>query len=370
WLRTHGAAQCAFVPVRPGGRDLGVLAVTRDAGRPPFAPAELELISAVAQVGGAVAQQARMLTDSLAALDEMRQLVEVVDRISDALVSCDAGYQIVSWNTGAEQVYGYPHSDALGCDLFALLATQFYTSDGTELSREEVLSEVLVDGRWQGELRQRRADGAPLITMTSLTALVDADGTHTGLVAVNRDVTEQRHEEHRAMHDALTGLPNRRLINSELYEAYARACRSQRAIAVLFIDLDGFKGINDTYGHAAGDEVLTATAQRLLAVLRNRDTVGRLGGDEFVVILEEAGNSGAVEAVARRVADALAVPIDLEGATVGVLASVGVSVLEHPEAGGLGSAQALLEAADQAMYEAKRKRTGIEFAPPPVGTPV
>jgi diguanylate cyclase (GGDEF)-like protein/PAS domain S-box-containing protein len=363
WLADYGLAQCALIPVRHTGRALGAMAVTRAAGRDGFRPDELDLVTAIAELGAVLSEQTRMLADSLVALDEMRQLVDVVDNISDALVSCDAGHLIVNWNAGAEQIYGYSRSDALGCDLFALLATQFYTSDGAEVSREEVLSDVALAGGWLGELRQRRADGAPLIIMASFTGLLDSVGFPAGLVAVNRDVTTQRHEEHRAMHDPLTGLPNRRRLNSALYDAFARACRTHLTLAVLFIDLDGFKEINDTHGHAAGDEVLKATAQRLIAVLRNRDTVGRLGGDEFVVILEEAGNVGAVEAVARRVCDGLAEPVDIGETHVSVLASIGVAVAVDPEAGEQVSAESLLEAADQAMYVAKRERTGISFAP-------
>jgi diguanylate cyclase (GGDEF)-like protein/PAS domain S-box-containing protein len=363
WLADHGLAQCALIPVRHAGHVLGAMAVTRAAGRPRFRPDELDLVGAIADLAGVVAEQSRMLADSLVALDEMRQLVEVVDNISDALVSCDAGHQIVSWNSGAEQIYGYPRSEALGCDLFALLATQFFTSDGVEVRREEVLSDVTLTNGWRGELRQRRADGAPLVIMASLSGLLDPLGHPAGLVAVNRDVTAQRHEEHRALHDALTGLPNRRRLDNALYEAFARACRTAHTLAVLFIDLDGFKPINDTYGHASGDVVLRATAERLVAELRSRDTVARLGGDEFVVVLEEAGNTGAVESVARRVADILAVPIDIGDLCVSVKASIGVAVVEKPDAGGQVNAKSLLEAADQAMYVAKRERTGISFAP-------
>ncbi len=153
WLAGYGLAQCVLLPIRDHARELGVLAVTRSTGRARFTPADIELLTAIADVTGAVVAQQRMLSDCLAALDDMRQLVEVVDHVSEALVSCDAMYQIVSWNAGAEDTYGYPRDEAVGCDLFALLGTQFYTRDGIQTVRERVLAELAETGTWQGELR-------------------------------------------------------------------------------------------------------------------------------------------------------------------------------------------------------------------------
>jgi diguanylate cyclase (GGDEF)-like protein len=198
--------------------------------------------------------------------------------------------------------------------------------------------------------------------MSSLTARLDHEQLPSGLVVVNRDVTDQRREEHRALHDALTGLPNRRMLNHRLYDSFARACRNNWTLAVLFIDLDGFKPINDTYGHAAGDEVLKATATRLAHLVRRTDTVARLGGDEFVVVLEDAGTVRNISEIADRLVETVAAPIEIGSTAVVVRPSIGIVVAEGSE--GLETTpEQLLEAADEAMYVAKRQRLGIWLSP-------
>jgi diguanylate cyclase (GGDEF)-like protein/PAS domain S-box-containing protein len=265
---------------------------------------------------------------------------------------------VVSWNAGAERVYGYSNAEATGCDLFALLCTEFLTNDEVGVPREEVLR-LAAEGGWQGESRERRSDGASIITMASLTGRLDRDG-RMELSLVNRDITAQRREEHEALHDALTGLPNRRMLTLRLYDAYARACRHSRPLAVLFIDLDGFKPINDTYGHAAGDEVLKAVAVRLTGAVRGTDTVARIGGDEFVVVLQETGTRASVTEVTRRILDSVAEPVEVGTTSVQVLASIGIAHVMEPNVD--IAADELLDAADLAMYEAKRQRLGMAFA--------
>jgi diguanylate cyclase (GGDEF)-like protein/PAS domain S-box-containing protein len=266
----------------------------------------------------------------------------------------------VSWNTGAEQVYGYSRDEAIGCHLFTLLATEFFTTDGAEVELDAVLAELNEFGQWSGELHERRADGAPLVVLSSVTQMVDVRQRVSGLVAVSRDVTAQRREEYEATHDPLTGLPNRRMLNGRLYEAVARACRNGQPLAVLFIDLDEFKPINDTYGHAAGDAVLIATARRLGGAVRQRDSVGRLGGDEFLVILEEAGTMADIIRSAERIKAAIAESIQVDGATVTVQPSIGVCVAERPATDPV-PAERLLDVADRAMYVAKREKRGTFY---------
>ncbi len=162
----------------------------------------------------------------------------------------------------------------------------------------------------------------------------------------------QAHLYHLAHHDALTGLANRSLFDDRLTQALAAAERDARGVAVLFLDLDRFKTVNDTLGHAFGDQLLKATAERITAVVRRGDTVARLGGDEFAVVLPEVTNEHAPDLVASKIQSAMSAPFVLEGQEVHVSCSIGVAV--HPEYA--GGRQALLRAADAAVYHAKQLR--------------
>jgi diguanylate cyclase (GGDEF)-like protein/PAS domain S-box-containing protein len=364
WLGRHGLRQMMVAPLQVRGRVIGILAVTRDEQRDPLDDSEIEFVAAMADMMAVAVHGARIRNDAMMTVEDLRQQVEVTESISDALVACDSSQLIVSWNTGAEQVYGYSRDEAIGCHLFTLLATEFYTTEGAEVEFDAVLAELNEFGQWSGELRERRADGAPLVVLSSVTQMLDVRQRVSGLVAVSRDVTAQRREEYEATHDPLTGLPNRRMLNGRLYEAVARACRNGQPLAVLFIDLDEFKPINDTYGHAAGDAVLIATARRLGGAVRQRDSVGRLGGDEFLVILEEAGTMADIVRSAERIKAAISEPIQVDGATVTVQPSIGICVAERPATDPV-PAERLLDAADRAMYVAKREKRGTFYVTAP-----
>jgi diguanylate cyclase (GGDEF)-like protein len=157
-----------------------------------------------------------------------------------------------------------------------------------------------------------------------------------------------------AMHDALTGLPNRLLLEDRLTQALARARRESTKVGVLLLDLDSFKVVNDTFGHGVGDLVLWATAERLLGLLRRVDTAARLGGDEFVVVCPDVADATEVADIARRVGEALARPLEVEGASIVTGASVGWTIADGSE----GDVRSLLHEADEAMYRVKRRRSG------------
>jgi diguanylate cyclase (GGDEF)-like protein/PAS domain S-box-containing protein len=352
WLARNGLRQSATFPILGNDRRLGVMAITRAADRPAFDEEELAFGAAVAAFLGVAVIGRRMLAHTTATVEELRAQAEVFEQISDALITCDEEHRVLSWNAAAEKVYGYSQSEAIGCDLFALLDSQCFGADGQPLEVGDVLATVGESGLWDGELHERHASGAPLVVMASISAAGDGAGRQGGLVLVSRDVTTQRREEHLATHDALTGLPNRRMLNDRLYEAFARGCRTGWTVAVLFIDLDGFKPINDRYGHAAGDEVLTLTAQRLVNAVRRTDTVGRLGGDEFLVILEDSGTDENISKVANRIVDSVSAPMPIGDLIVSVRPSVGVAAVHHPDSE-THRPDHLLAAADQAMYLAK-----------------
>jgi diguanylate cyclase (GGDEF)-like protein/PAS domain S-box-containing protein len=360
WLAGHGLRQYAAFPVVSNARSVGVLAITRSADRPEFTEQDLSFGAAVAALLGVVVVDRRLIAQTTTTVDELRAQAEVVEQISDALITCDEHLSVLSWNTAAERIYGYAPSEAIGCDLSALLTSRYFTTEGASMTFQEVLASVYATGRWDGELTERHANGTSLVLVTSISA-ADGTGHHGNLVLLNRDVTAQRREEHLAMHDPLTGLPNRRMLTNRLREVFARACRTGRSMAVLFIDLDGFKPINDRFGHAAGDAVLTETAQRLVEVVRGTDIVGRLGGDEFLVILENAGSDENIRIVADRIFERVSEPMTIGGGDVSVRPSIGVAPARRPNADTHRPDQ-LLTAADDAMYLAKQRGGPPVFA--------
>jgi diguanylate cyclase (GGDEF)-like protein len=181
-----------------------------------------------------------------------------------------------------------------------------------------------------------------------------ADGRFLGYRGVGRDITEQKRArdriQHLATHDALTGLPNRAMVGALIEQGLHSAKRYERSLAILFVDLDGFKAVNDRLGHEAGDEVLRTVAGRFRDALRASDVVARWGGDEFVVLAQEVGDGENVVGVARKLLSAAVAPIAVAANECRISASIGIALF--PEHG--DSAGTLLKRADTAMYEAKR----------------
>ena len=217
-----------------------------------------------------------------------------------------------------------------------------------------------------GVIESRKMDnGQTNWTLTTKLPLHDESGAVIGLVGITREINEIRQTEvalqHLATHDTLTDLPNRFLMVDRLDQLLARAKRSAARFAVLFMDIDRFKEVNDTHGHEFGDLLLRAVAQRLRSSVRQSDTVARIGGDEFVIVLDTVRKSGEGETVANHVRRALAKPITILQHPMTVTASIGISF--YPENG--ESADMLLRAADSAMYLAKKGGGNRHVTAPP-----
>ncbi|RJX28551.1 MAG: sensor domain-containing diguanylate cyclase, partial [Desulfarculus sp.] len=204
------------------------------------------------------------------------------------------------------------------------------------------------------EIWNRHKDGEAYPQWLTITAIKDAREKTTHYLGMFHDISELKQDqarmEHRAFHDPLTALPNRLLLTDRLRMALARALRHGRLLAVMFCDLDDFKQVNDTLGHARGDLLLQEVARRLGSILREEDTVGRQGGDEFVIILPDMADASYAEVAARRVLGAVAKPYELEGNPVRITISLGIAI--HPRDG--QDPDTLVQRADEAMYRAKQ----------------
>lgn len=214
--------------------------------------------------------------------------------------------------------------------------------------------QTIRDGReWKGEFYNRRKDGECYWEKTSIAPLLGPDGAIRHFVAVKEDITEVKDAERRAWqrahYDPLTELPNRVLFEDRLNQAIARATRSGKLLALMFVDLDRFKQVNDTLGHSAGDELLQEAALRLKGCVRESDTVSRMGGDEFVILLCDLNSDEEAAMIAGRINDALASPFDLDAGEARIGVSIGIAV--YPRDG--HTAAALMKNADTAMYWGK-----------------
>ena len=209
-------------------------------------------------------------------------------------------------------------------------------------------------GFWQGEAWNKRKDGAHFAEEITVTMVPDIAGRPSHYIAVFSDVTKSQERQHwleqQSYFDNLTGLPNRILLMERLTKAIEGTKASGVSLGLAFIDLDGFKEVNDKFGHAAGDTLLVQTAGRLAQALRASDTLARLGGDEFIAVVPDRKDSTVLPILMQRLLDAACVPIELEGVFVKISASIGVARFPSDAS----SAEELLSVADAAMYGAKR----------------
>jgi diguanylate cyclase (GGDEF)-like protein/PAS domain S-box-containing protein len=482
YMERYGVHSIVVSPVSARGRVIAVLGASRSQGSAAFTEDDVGFMQVLADLAGIALDQARLLADARAAQAELRRTAQLVDQVSDAIISTDLEWRVQSWNAAAESIYGYRAHEALGCRLDTLLATSFLEPSGAQTTGTAVREALRRYGSWSGELRECRADGKPVEVTCSMTATTDESGNPVGAVLVNRDMSENRElaareqlsrsmldsgdartavvdpdgtivavnaawqahpapaagcdspgvganylhacdsarEEcwreagagirevlagdravfefdyttehgdeprwfsmsvvpladpargavvshtdvtwrkrrevdlnHKAMHDPLTGLPNRRLLGEHLRQATVRANRSGTAMAVFFLDLDRFKDINDNFGHDVGDAALAGIAGRLVHAVRPSDVVTRFGGDEFVVVAEEVGDAHGATEIARRLLAACETPVPAAGRLLRVSPSIGVAL-----SGSAGDPEDLLRAADAAMYRAKERGRG------------
>ena len=345
--RDLGVRGAFAFPVMVDGRAVAVF----EFFSPRRARPDTRLIELTQHIATQVERVARreIAADELRAREERTR--QILDTATDAFVSIDQGGVVTAWNLQAESIFGWPRLEAIGQPFTDLIvAPEDRSADFQELVRFLATDTSSILGR-RLELTGLHRFGQRLLMELTISAV--GSGDQISFNAFIHDISERKEAERRlqvlALHDFLTGLPNRVLIMDRLRVALARSRRNDADVALLFLDLDDFKAVNDSLGHDAGDELLIIVADRLKAVLRPSDTAGRLGGDEFVVLCDGVAGERAVEGLVRRVEHAIAQPANIRGVYVEIRVSIGVAV-----AAGGADAESLLHQADSAMYERKK----------------
>lgn len=282
--------------------------------------------------------------------EQLRIAANALESTGDAIMITDARLWIVSVNRSFSTMTGYVSEAVVGERPFFLHSKRHGKAFFKDIRR-------LLDtsGQWHGELWGRRDNGEEFPQWLTISEIRDQEGQLTHYVFVSNDISQQKQYEeslkHMAHHDALTKLPNRILFDAELRNALLTADRNNSSVALMFIDLDKFKTINDALGHAAGDRLLQTVATRLKDSLRECDLVGRRGGDEFTVLLYGVDNKQHAATVAGKLLSALTRPMELAGQRMSVTASIGISCFPEDA----HDAARLVQCADEAMYLAKQK---------------
>ncbi len=338
-----GHWSCRSEPITAiDGEVLGVFAFYRHRTGDAAADDELLMFEATQLAGLAIE---RKRTEN-----ELQIAASVHRAIGEAIVITDAGNRIIAVNPAFTRLTGYSPQEAIGQNPRMLKSGRHDPA-----YYQEMWHALLSTGRWQGEIWNRRKNGEEFPEWLSINTLVDAQGKVLRRIALFSDITEQKRAEEtiwrQANYDHLTDLPNRRLFQDRLQQEIMKAQRAGLYLALLFIDLDRFKEVNDTLGHQAGDQLLIEAARRIGECVRATDTVARLGGDEFTVIMSELADTDRVGEVAQAMLETLAMPFELDGELAYVSASIGITIYPNDA----GDLESLLKNADQAMYSAKEQ---------------
>lgn len=286
------------------------------------------------------------ITERKQAEEAVSQLAAIVECSESAIFATDLDGNIITWNHGAEKLAGYTGDEARGLPVAALFPS-------TAEAREILAPIEQGESARLDEASLRRADGGDVPVLLTVSPIRKSDGQLSGSAIIARDISERKRAEkemaYQILHDHLTGLPNRLLLGQSLAESMANTPKGS-GTAVIFVDLDGFKFVNDTLGHEAGDLLLQQVGQRLAASVRPGDLLGRTGGDEFMLVVNKVTEEHVAQSIAERLQAALREPFFVAQHELVITASMGISL--YPRDG--TDASALRRNADTAMYEAKQ----------------
>lgn len=320
----------------------------------------IPFLNARGQVEGVVGVRID-ITDQKNAEDEMEMAAKVLDNTVEGFMVTNAERRIVHVNSAYTGMTGYEESELLG-KIPLLLQTESKSK-----TYREIQHKLEQDGAWGGELWSSRKDGSNYPETIHIKAISNKQGEVTNYFSMSKDITEEKKWEERlyemAHYDALTGLPNRTLFQDRLAQEIVRCERNKKNIGILFLDLDMFKSINDSLGHAAGDELLKIISTRLKRTLRNADSIARMGGDEFTILVTDLAtdynkNVGYLKSLSEKIIDVVNQPFEIEGREINVTCSIGIAVYPIDA----HSVDELLRNADSAMYYAKAQgRRNYQF---------
>ncbi|MBO6576019.1 MAG: PAS domain S-box protein [Rhodothermales bacterium] len=286
--------------------------------------------------------------------ERIRMQANILGQVQDAVVVLDHEMRITYWNQGAQALTGYEAEAAEGRLIMRLTPFRWLTAD----QEQEAINSLLDRGNWKGRLRLRSRSSGVVFVDAVVSLMQDREGEASGMLVVARDVTETVHLERRlrlqARADTLTSLPNRMVLDERIREALVRRDTERQVFALVFIDVDRFKLVNDSLGHAVGDALLQQVAARIRSSLRVGDVVARIGGDEFAVLLNNVENEHQAREAADRLSESLCEPFRVSGKNLPASASMGMVMADFR----YKSPDELLRDADTAMYVAKRRARG------------
>lgn len=281
--------------------------------------------------------------------DQQSLLVKALTSVANAVFITDEAGQIIWVNDAFSKLSGYAPEDTIGRTP-AILQSGSQSPD----FYAKLWKTIRAGHIWQGEVVDQRKDGSMYTVDEVITPLFNENGSVANFIAIQHDITMRKKEgefdHYLAYHDALTGLPNRVFFLNSLQLAIARVGRTQHSLAILFLDLDGFKPVNDNLGHHTGDQLLSLLAERLRSAVRKEDTVARFGGDEFAILLNDLDDKEITSSLAAKLLNTVSRTFVVRGEKINISTSIGISI--YPSDG--QDANTLLTHADEAMYDAKR----------------
>lgn len=346
----QGFAAAYSVPLTLKGEVYGALTLYSAQEETFDNPAELERIRSIAN-------RLRIASDNSLNQQQLRLQGAALSAAGSGVMITDREGHIVWVNEALCRQSGYSERELVG------MTPRILKSDIHQKAfYAELWATLLAGHRWAGETIERHRDGSPYSVSQTITPIHDNQGEISHFIAIHDDITKQKEAlervEYLAHYDTLTGMANRVLFYERLKHMIAMAKRDGSGFALLFLDLDKFKPINDNYGHLVGDALLKEVARRIVSVLRETDTGARLGGDEFTVILPSVVTGEEARLVAGKLSEVIAQPYEIEGNELEVVVSIGIAL--YPQHG--ESDAELITAADSAMYQAKQEGKGIAMA--------